>query len=47
MKDRFLLWSMRRLKAISGAFTEDLEDFRMLKQRLQVSAKGCILAGMT
>jgi len=35
MKDRFLLWSMRRLKAISGAFTEDLEDFRMLKQRLQ------------
>ena len=39
MTDRFLLWAMRRLKAFNGAFTKDLEDIRMLKQRLQVSAK--------
>lgn len=44
MNDRILLWSMRQLKAISEEFTEDLaKDFRVLKQRLQVSAKRLIL----
>ena len=35
---------MRKLKAINGEFTEDLaKDFRMLKERLQVSARRLIL----